>query len=626
MKYLFYLNMFFFLMPLGLKAQKPVSINDKEEQHIFTFDEISILEDTSNRLDFKQVLKSKSLFKKNPKSTPQNYNLRSTYWYKINITSNGKSKNDWILEFFDQTIDQLSVYIPNESGSYSVYVSGDDKRYFDRPFAHKNFEFKISKTLKNQTVYVKIKSDQVADVIIVLRSVGWFVHYALNEYFIFGLFYGMILIFSFYNLVMFLAVRRIQYLYYVLYNLSVGLYEICSDGLAYQYLWPNSPQWNQYAYGVALYFTSIFAVLFAKKLLHVKVKAPFFDRLIILFICVRSLFFLACLLFNHSWFNYKFIEFIPLTISYIAGIVVLRKGYKPARFFVLGYSFLFIGFTIKFLITLGVSWLNFDAFAYYSLSISFILEMFFLSFSIGDNVRILKLKKEKAQKRIIDQYRINEKLKDNLNKELEVKVNERTKEVYEKSALIIQQNKELVGANRLMKQQADEIIRINKLLEQDNTVLQHDVDVVTRARVMSNEVNFEDFSRIYPDKESCYSYLAELKWKNKFQCRKCSSENYFQGHQPHSRRCCNCDYDESVTNGTLFQNSRIPINKGFYLLFLLYTHRGQISSHKLSKILHIRQSTCWTYGNKINKLIDLKVKNGTFNVDSWSSLLLINNK
>lgn len=626
MRFIIYLLISIFLIPLSLQAQTEVKIDDNKEQHIFTFDEISILEDATNQLSFKQIITDKILFKKNPESTPQNYNLKSTYWYKIKINGNEKTKKDWILEFFDQTIDQLTLYIPNKKGDYTKIVSGDNLNYNERPFAHKNFEFKISPSVKNQIIYVKIKSDQIADIIIVLRSIGWFVHYALNEYFIFGLFYGMILIFSFYNLVMFLAVRRIQYLYYVLYNLSVGLYEICSDGLAYQYLWPNSPQWNQYAYGVALYSMSIFAVLFAKKLLHVKVKAPFFNKLIILFIFVRSLFFISCLLFNHSWFNYKFIEFIPLTISYIAGIVVLRKGYKPARFFVLGYSFLFIGFIIKFLITLGVSWLNFDAFAYYSLSISFILEMFFLSFSIGDNVRFLKMEKEKAQKRIIDQYRINEKLKDNTNKELEQKVNERTKEVYEKSALIIQQNKELVSVNRLMKEQTEEINRINNLLEKDNVILQNDVNNVIRARLMSNEVTFEEFSRIYPDKESCYKFLSELKWENSFKCKRCSNENYFQGHQLYSKRCSNCDYDESVTNGTLFGNSRIPINKGFYLLFLLYSHKGKISSHKLSKILEIRQSTCWTYGNKINKLIALKLKNGSFNEDSWSSLLLENEK
>ncbi len=602
-----------------------MKIADSSPQHIFTYNEIYILEDSKSAFTFKDILKAKeNSFKPNLKSTPQNYHLKATYWYRIKINRDEQSKEDWILEFFDQTIDHLTVYIPDDNGVYQSHVSGDEKLYKNRTFAHKNFEFKLKKQPKTQIIYVKVKSRQVADVIIVLRSISWFIHYALNEYFLFGLFYGMIIIFSFYNLVMFLAVRQIQYLYYVLYNLSVGLYEFCTDGLAFQYLWPNAPQWNQYAFGVALYFVSVFALLFAKKLLHVKLKAPFFNKLIIAFICLRTLFFLACLTIDNTWFNYTFIELAPLTISYLAGIIVYRRGYKPARFFVLGYTFLFLGFTLKFLITLGVGWLNIDALTYYSLSLSFLLEMFFLSFSIGDNVRILKLKKEKAQKRIIDQFKVNEKLKDNLNRELEAKVDKRTKEVYEKSALIIQKNKELVSVNRLLKEQAEEITRMNDLLEKDNFVLQTNVTNVTRARVMSDEVNFDEFSKIYPDKESCYKFLAELKWKNDFTCKKCGSSSYFQGHQPYSRRCSKCDYDESVTYGTLFQNSHIPINKGFYLLFLLYTHRGKISSHKLSEILNIRQSTCWNYGSRVKKLISEKTRNGTIETDSWSSLLLIN--
>lgn len=623
MKFLYTFTVLILLSPLCLKAQKQVAINDENEQHIFTFDEISILEDPSNALTFNQIRQRDSLFIINQRNTPQNYNLHSTYWYRIKISNDGKTKKDWILEFFDQTIDELVVYLPDSKGHYTAYHSGDKQKYSERTFAHKNFEFKLPNHIAHQVIYVKVKSDQSADVIIVLRSINWFIHYALNEYFIFGLFYGMILIFSFYNLVMFLAVRRIQYLYYVLYNLGVGVYESCTDGLAYQYIWPNAPVWNGYAYGLALYFVSVFSLLFAKKILHLKVKAPFLDRLILWFIVIRTIFFIICLFFEHSWFNYKFIEFIPLALSYLAGILVYRNGFKPARFFVLGYSFLFFGFIIKFLITLGVSWLNFDAIAYYSLSICFILEMFFLSFSIGDNVRILKLKKEKAQKRIIEQFKKNEKLKDDLNKKLEAKVIDRTKAVYEKSALIIQQNKELVNMNKLLKEQAEEIKRINLLLENDNDKLKTNFTKATRARVMLNVVDFEEFSKIYPDKDSCYRFLAELKWTEDFKCKKCASTSYIQGRSNFSRRCKKCDYDEAVTNGTVFHNSKIPINKGFYLLYLLYSYRGKISSHKLSEILNIRQGTCWTYANRAKKTIQEKIKGGTFESDNWSSLILI---
>jgi regulator of replication initiation timing len=160
---------------------------------------------------------------------------------------------------------------------------------------------------------------------------------------------------------------------------------------------------------------------------------------------------------------------------------------------------------------------------------------------------------------------------------LEAQVQERTKEVFNKSMIIEAQNDELLRANEQLKQQAEEISRMNVLLEQDNQALQTDVEKISRARVMSADVDFEEFSKIYPDKESCDRFLAELKWKNGYACKKCKNEHYFAGHTPYSRRCSKCDYDESVTSYTIFQNTRIPINKAFYIVFFgLFYQREDI--------------------------------------------------
>ncbi|MNQ84354.1 7TM diverse intracellular signaling [compost metagenome] len=396
-----------------------------------------------------------------------------------------------------------------------------------------------------------------------------------------------------------------------------------SDGIAYQYLWPNAPNWNQIAYAFFLYATSVFALLFTRELLFVKAKAPKLNQLIIGVIIARSVFFLYCLLFDQELFSYKFLEFVPLTVAFFTGIYIFKKGYQPARFFVLGYSFLFFGFMLKFLIMLGISWLNFGVITYYSLSFCFVLEMIFLSFAIGDKVRILKKKKDKAQRQIFHQMSVNAKLKDKLNQELEEQVEARTKEVFNKSIIIETQNEELLKANERLRQQAEEISRMNVLLEQDNQELQTNVEKISRDRVMSADVDFEEFSKIYPDKESCDSFLAELKWKNGYACKKCKNDHFYAGHAPYSRRCSKCDYEESVTSYTILHNTRIPINKAFYMIFLIYSTKGKISSHKLSEILNIRQSTCWTYGTRVKAVMEER-KNilKKANKNGWSLLVL----
>lgn len=610
----------------SLTAQKTVAVNDSIKQYIFLKNEILCLEDKTGQLNFSQVSDNQynKKFIPNKIETPQTKNLASTYWFKIKIQYPETLKKYFLLEFFDQTIDELTVYSPNKNGGFDTIKTGDKYIFESRYLKHKNFEIPLENTTNlPQTFYIRVKSCQQSDVIIVLRSVEWFVAYTLKEYFSFGIFYGMILVFGFYNVLMFFAIRQKQYLYYVLYVLSVGLYEMCVDGIAYQYVWGNSPEWNQYAYGVGLYLITLFSLLFTQSLLHTKTKAPFFYKLINAIIVLRTLFFIVTLIFNKSWLIYKPVEIFPFLVCFITGIYCLMKGYKPARFFVLGYSLLFIGLAIKVGIVLLNDLIDFGVLSYYSLSICFILEMTCFSFAVGDRVRILKFKKEQSQKNTIKQISENIKLKDILNQKLEAQVAERTRELSVKSAIIQEQNEELISANILLKQQSEEILRTNILLSNDNVGLQTNIEDIQRARIMAKEVDFQEFSKIYPDKESCYKYLSNLKWQNGYACNKCGNTHYFQGHLPYSRRCNKCSYEESVMTNTFFEHARLDITKAFYLVFLCYSTNGKISSYRLSELLSIRQSTCWAYQSKLKKMMTERKKElKNAGAEGWSNLVM----
>ncbi|UOE49439.1 chromosome partitioning protein ParA [Mucilaginibacter sp. SMC90] len=611
----------------GIKAQTTVQINDNVNQHIFEYKQIAYFEDTTGKLglDGIHALFLAGKFQTNHQPTPVTSHNNSAYWYRIKIGKANTTSNSWILEFFDQTIDSITVYSPVDN-TYRATSLGSSHPFAARFYKHKNFSVNINSSHGADDVYyIRIRSGHSVNVIMVLRTVSWFIGYALDEYFFFGVFYGMILVFGLYNFMMFIAMRQVQYLYYIIYNLSIGLYEMCVDGIAYQYIWPNNPGWNNYAYGIALFSASIFAILFAQKLLNLKVNAPRLNKMIKGVIIFRCIYFLACININMAWFNYKIIEFLPLSISFYAGCYVLIKGYKPARFFVIGYTFLLTGFVIKTCIALNIWWLPVTEFDYYSLSVCFIMEMLFISFAIGDKVRILKKEKDDAQQNIIAQMKQNEELKDTLNRSLEVQVQERTRELVEKSSMIAEQNEELKSVNELLQQQAEEISRMNVLLEKDNIILHNDIEKVTHDRVMLTEVDFEEFSRIYPDRETCFKFLSDLKWEHGYACRKCSNTHYGSGHLPYSRRCSKCGYEESVIAYTILQNTRIPINKAFYMIFLMYSTKGKISSHKLSEILSIRQSTCWAYSSRIKKVMEARKKEIKNAGDKgWSKLVIDN--
>jgi hypothetical protein len=59
------------------------------------------------------------------------------------------------------------------------------------------------------------------------------------------------------------------------------------------------------------------------------------------------------------------------------------------------------------------------------------------------------------------------------------------------------------------------------------------------------------------------------------------------------------------------------------MLFLIYTTKGSIASNKLSEILLIRQSTCWSYRDKIKKVMeDRKKELKNAGTEGWSKLVL----
>ena len=254
-------------------AQTPVTIRDSVDQYIFSFAEIEYLEDKNGSLTLDEIRNPdrSNDFQASKTFSPRNYNRDSYYWYRVRIQHDPHTTREWQIEFFDQTIDHLDVYMPDGDGGYIVRSLGDNYPFYQRFLKHKNFVVNLPEHLSGvHTYYFRLQSRQQADVLIVLRPEEYFINYALDEYFFFGVFYGMILVFCFYNLLMFAAVHERHYLYYIMYLLGIGLYEMSADGIAFQYLWPEAMEWNQYAPGFSLYLASTAALFFAGSLLNLR--------------------------------------------------------------------------------------------------------------------------------------------------------------------------------------------------------------------------------------------------------------------------------------------------------------------------------------------------------------------
>ena len=84
------------------------------------------------------------------------------------------------------------------------------------------------------------------------------------------LFYGIILIMLVYNLILFFFIRRIEYLYYTIFVFFLMLFMMGMDGIAFQYLWPDSPWWTTFCMPLLINLMMIFVILFCVELVELR--------------------------------------------------------------------------------------------------------------------------------------------------------------------------------------------------------------------------------------------------------------------------------------------------------------------------------------------------------------------
>ncbi|MGY6544228.1 7TM diverse intracellular signaling domain-containing protein [Arthrospiribacter ruber] len=575
-----------------------IELDNIQTERIISIADLEFLEDQTKELNFEQVSQDEGLklFTTNPEFTKGNFNPDYTYWIKISIVPYIDLEKTWLLEFYDQSIDRIEGYIPRVDGSIEKIVMGSSVPFSQRTFKHKNYHVIVPKEIKEEsTFFFKITSSQKADVRIAIRSYDRFIYYALNEYLFYGLFYGMISIIAFYNLIVFLAVRELKYVYYIFYVISVSLFTMSLDGIGYQFLWPNTPEFNKISNGVFSFSLIFWAILFTIRFLNTLKRAKTLHYALLGSLILKSFYFVSGIVFNLKYFDIGYYDVLPFLLIFITGIYIWSKGHQVARLFVVAYGVLFLGALIKLFANLAI--IEHNTAVYYSLHFAFLLEMILLSFALGDRIRIMKDIRDRALKRSLNQYKENIALKEKVNKELELKVKERTLELERKNSLLETYNKQLTEMD-------EQIKKMNSNLDKDNWKLKSSIKASLKARLTNKSLTFEEFKNVFPDASSCYRYLENLKWGAGFTCRKCNGNNYSKGPKTFTRRCSKCGFIDSVTAGTVFHRIRFPIDKAFYIAYTVISDSETKTLDQLSELLDLRKNTVWSFKKKVKQNID----------------------
>ena len=557
---------------------------------------------------------------------------RSTYWLRLTVRHAPVESDAWYLELYDSHIGQALFYRPRPGSTteYDSVATGATRSFATRPHPYKNFLFDLPPR-PSQTVmyYLRLHSDTRTSFRAMVHSGAGLIPELSLQYWLLGIFYGILLIMVVYNLILYFFLQEGTYFYYVLYVLSGALLFLSEDGLGFQYLWPSAPGFNHFIGGLAPVLLLLTFGTYASRFLDTASRLPRLHHFGRWVLGISAGLLVLDMGVVHSGFSF-WLYLLPYGLLYYAGWQAYRTGLKPARYLLLAQAL--VAVSLIFLITrkLGISFYN-NAYTVYSLNAAFVLEVVILSYALGEKLkglmdltllsqqRLLKQmrKKHQAQNRLVEQLHENQLLKDQLNTELEAQVAERTAELRRQHETVATQNRELLEANGLLALQSDAIAKLNQELS-------HDLHAEKAARIEAREVDFGEFSQIYPDKDACLRYLADLKWaQHPYRCRKCGHEKSCEAREPYARRCTRCRYVESATTGTLLQKCKFSIVKALYAVFLLHAHRGQYQPAELARVLELRPATSWAFAQKVLAALQRRWQGPDYEEgEPWTHVLL----
>jgi len=117
-----------------------------------------------------------------------------------------------------------------------------------------------------------------------------------------------------------------------------------------------------------------------------------------------------------------------------------------------------------------------------------------------------------------------------------------------------------------------------------------------------------DLLQTFPDDQSCMDHLEALRWDgyvvspfdSASKVYRCKGNRY---------RCKNTGKYFNVKTGTLFDNTKVGLQKWFLAIWLVTAHKKGISSLQLSRDIDVTQKTAWFMLQRIRKCFEIENDN-----------------
>ncbi|HEU4779885.1 MAG TPA: diguanylate cyclase [Steroidobacteraceae bacterium] len=353
---------------------------------------VEVLEDAGGKLDIAAVSSAPANEAFVP-STLGSANVgftSSAWWVRITLRNPAASSRLVYLRQGYPLIDSLDFYEPADGG-WRRHATGDRAAFGTRDVLHRDFLFPLELPAGTDTTfYLRYHSQGPIDIHLSLLDPNELAAAVSREQLAYGLYFGCVMMLLVWSGLVFLAVRDAAFLAYFAYVATFGLYMLVNTGLAFQYLWPDSPRWANTCLIVLLNLSLITALQFSTTILRSRDYTPRLERL------ARGLQIVAVLAIAMSPFlSYAllvkpvtFLILFSVIVLIVLGVVSLLAGSRPARPYVIAWGAFLAGSIVFLLKNFGV--LPHTFLTQHSWQIGSLLEMILLSMTLSSRMSELQ--------------------------------------------------------------------------------------------------------------------------------------------------------------------------------------------------------------------------------------------
>lgn len=319
----------------------------------------------------------------------------SAFWLKVDLRYIAMPKaapRTWLLELAYPPLDHLELYLPDAAGHYRlVQRTGDALPYASRQIEQASYVFELPMAPDQElTAYLRLQSEGSVQAPLSLWSTQAYIEALPAKIYVLGLIYGVLLGMLVYNLFIYVSVRDISYLWYILYIASFGLYQLSVNGAAVAYFWPDSPWWANASTPLFIGAAGLFGCQFARSFLRLASHGRAFDRLLQGLVLCSALVMLMSLASSYG-LALRLATLLALAFTlciFAAGLFAWWRGLRVARYFIIAWSAFLLGGLVNTLMVLGH--LPNVFLTMYASQIGAALEVCLLSLALADRINAMR--------------------------------------------------------------------------------------------------------------------------------------------------------------------------------------------------------------------------------------------